>query len=122
MAYDVKRVRALYPALQGPTVWLDGAAGTQSPESVVEAIAQAYRTGTSNAGGTFASSRRADEYVAAARSAVADLVGGEPAGVVLGPNMTTLTFRFAHTLAEGWRAGDNIVVTRLDHDANVRPW
>src|SRR6476659_4554606 len=115
MVYDVKRVRSRYPALQGPTVYLDGAAGTQSPESVVEAVAEAYRTGTSNAGGQFASSRRADGYVEAAREAVADLVDGSAEGVVLGPNMTTLTFRFAHALADGWRPGDNVVVSRLDH-------
>ncbi len=122
MAFDVKRVRAQYPALQGPTVYLDGAAGTQSPESVVDAIAGAYRLGTSNGGGAFASSARADAYTWAAREAVADLVDGRPDGVVLGPNMTTLTYRFARTLADAWRPGDNVVVTRLDHDANVRPW
>lgn len=123
MAYDVARVRALYPALQGVTVYLDGAAGTQSPSSVIDAIAAAYRLGTSNAGGAFTASERADGYVAAARAAVTDLVNGpDPSGVVLGPNMTTLTYRIAQALAEGWRPGDNIVVSRLDHDANVRPW
>jgi len=123
MAFDVKRVRAQYPALQGPTVFLDGAAGTQSPETVIEAIAQAYRLGTSNAGGAFESSARADGYVEAAREAVADLVNAvDASGVVLGPNMTTLTYRFARTLADAWKPGDNVVVSRLDHDANVRPW
>jgi cysteine desulfurase family protein (TIGR01976 family) len=123
MAYDVERVRALYPALLSDTVWLDGAAGTQSPSSVIDAIADAYRVGTSNAGGAFASSQRADEVTEAARMAVADLVGaGDPAGVVLGPNMTTLTYRFAQALARWWKHGDNIVVSELDHDANVRPW
>lgn len=123
MSYDVERIRALYPALKGNRVWLDGAAGTQSPTSVIEAIADTYRTGTSNGGGAFASSRAADEITAAARSAVADLVGAsEPNGVVLGPNMTTLTYRFAQALAREWRVGDNVVVSELDHDANVRPW
>ena len=122
MAFDVKRVRSAYPALQGPTVYLDGAAGTQVPDQVIEAIADAYRLGTSNAGGAFATSARADGFVRAAREAVADLVGGRPDGVVLGPNMTTLTYRFARTLADGWRPGDNVVVSRLDHDANIRPW
>jgi cysteine desulfurase family protein (TIGR01976 family) len=122
MAYDVKRARSLYPALAGPTVFLDGAAGTQSPASVIDAVAEAYRVGTSNAGGRFTSSQRADAYLLAAREAVADLVGGDPDGVVLGPNMTTLTYRFARTLADTWRPGDNVVVSRLDHDANVRPW
>jgi cysteine desulfurase family protein (TIGR01976 family) len=120
--YDVTRVRAHYPALQGPTVFLDGAAGTQSPTEVIEAVAEAYRVGTSNAGGAFAASNRADEFTERARQAVADLVGGDPRGVVLGPNMTTLTYRFARTLADAWSTGDNIVVSRLDHDANIRPW
>ncbi len=122
MAFDVKRVRAQYPALQGPTVYLDGAAGTQCPESVIDAIADAYRLGTSNGGGAFATSARADDYTRAAREALADLVNGSADGVVLGPNMTTLTYRFARTLADAWKPGDNIVVSRLDHDANVRPW
>ncbi len=123
MVFDVKRVRAQYPALQGSTVFLDGAAGTQSPDSVIEAIAQAYQLGTSNAGGAFESSARADGYVEAAREAVADLVNAvDASGVVLGPNMTTLTYRFARTLADAWKPGDNLVVSRLDHDANVRPW
>ncbi|HEY5030847.1 MAG TPA: aminotransferase class V-fold PLP-dependent enzyme, partial [Actinomycetes bacterium] len=122
MTYDVKRIRAQYPALSGSTVFLDGAAGTQSPEEVIDAIAGAYRIGTSNAGGPFETSRRADDYTAAARAAVADLVNGSSDGVVLGPNMTTLTYRFARTLADTWAEGDNVVVSRLDHDANVRPW
>jgi cysteine desulfurase family protein (TIGR01976 family) len=122
MAFDLKRIRAHYPALQGTTAFLDGAAGTQSPASVIEAIADAYRLGTSNGGGRFATSVRADTYSWAAREAVADLVGCDPRGVVLGPNMTTLTYRFAKTLAGGWQPGDNLVVSRLDHDANVRPW
>lgn len=122
MSYDVKRIRAQYPALQGRTVYLDGAAGTQSPEDVIDAIADTYRIGTSNGGGAFPTSARADAYTQAAREAVADLVNGDPGGVVLGPNMTTLTYRFARTLADSWTAGDNIVVSRLDHDANIRPW
>jgi len=122
MAFDVARLRALYPALQSGTVYLDGAAGTQSPSSVIDAMADAYRRGTSNGGGFFDSSVRADYDTAAAREAVADLVNGDPRGVVLGPNMTTLTYRFAQALSETWRVGENLVVSRLDHDANVRPW
>ena len=122
MSYDVKRIRDQYPALATSTVFLDGAAGTQSPLEVIEAIAGAYRAGTSNGGGRFATSARADAYAAAARQGIADLVGADPLGVVLGPNMTTLTYRFARTLADTWAGGDNIVVSRLDHDANIRPW
>ena len=122
MAFDVDKIRASYPALQDGYAYLDGAAGTQTPTSVIDAIARVYRDGVGNVGGTFPASRRAGEIVEDCRRAVADLVGGEPDGVVLGPNMTTLTYRFAHTLGDGWRPGDELVLSRLDHDANVRPW
>jgi len=122
MAFDVARIRAQYPALKSGTSFLDGAAGTQSPSTVIDAIADAYRIGTSNGGGAFASSVRADAYADAARRAVADLVNGVAEGVVLGPNMTTLTYRVAQALADTWQPGDNVVVSQLDHDANVRPW
>ena len=126
MSFDVEQIRSRYPALRAAsddgTVYLDGAAGTQSPTAVIEAIADAYRAGTSNGGGFFDASLRADYATQAAREAVADLVNGDPAGVVLGPNMTTLTYRFAQALSSGWSPADNIVVSQLDHDANVRPW
>jgi cysteine desulfurase family protein (TIGR01976 family) len=122
MAFDVARVRALYPALTDGCAYLDAAAGTQVPESVIDATAAAYRAGIGNVGGAFPASARSDAIVAAARTAAADLVGGDPGGVVLGPNMTTLTYRFATALAKRWQAGDEIIVSRLDHDANVRPW
>lgn len=120
--YDVERIRALFPALDTGAAFLDGAAGTQTPSSVVEAIADAYAGGMSNTGGAFAASHRSQGLEDAARAAVADLLGGTAGGVVFGPNMTTLTFRFADALASRWRPGDSIVLTRLDHDANVRPW
>jgi cysteine desulfurase family protein (TIGR01976 family) len=120
--WDVGRVRALYPALGDGYAYLDGAAGTQVPATVIEAIAGAYRAGIGNVGGAFPASGRSEELVAGCRRAVADLVGGEPDGVVLGPNMTTLTYRLAAALAAGWSPGDEVVVSRLDHDANVRPW
>ena len=85
-------------------------------------IAGAYRAGLGNSGGAFPASRRADEIEVACRGAVADLTGGRPDGVILGPNMTTLTYRLAGTLAKDWVEGDEVVVSRLDHDANVRPW
>jgi cysteine desulfurase family protein (TIGR01976 family) len=122
VSFDVARVRALYPALADGYAYLDGAAGTQVPRTVVDAIAGAYRSGIGNVGGAFPASRRSDAIVAQCRQAVADLVGGEPEGVVLGPNMTTLTYRLAAVLAAGWGPGDEVVVSRLDHDANVRPW
>ena len=119
---DVARIRAAYPALADGYAYLDGAAGTQVPSAVIEAVSAAYRDGLGNVGGAFPASDRADAIVTACRAAVADLVGGRPEGVVLGPNMTTLTYRFAATLAATWRPGDEVVVSRLDHDANVRPW
>jgi cysteine desulfurase family protein (TIGR01976 family) len=122
VTFEVGRVRGLYPALADGYAYLDGAAGTQVPGSVIEAIAGAYRGGIGNVGGAFPASGRSDRLVAECRRAVADLVGGVPDGVVLGPNMTTLTYRLAAALAAGWDAGDEVVVSRLDHDANVRPW
>jgi cysteine desulfurase family protein (TIGR01976 family) len=122
VTFDVKTVRAAYPALADGFAYLDGAAGTQVPYPVIDAITQAYRSGIGNVGGAFPASRRADSIVAECRQAVADLVGADPAGVVLGPNMTTLTYRLAYALAKTWEPGDEIVVSRLDHDANVRPW
>ena len=122
MAFDVRSVRAAYPALADGFAYLDGAAGTQVPVAVLDAISAAYRSGLGNAGGRFPASRRSTALTAECRQAVADLTGGDPAGVILGPNMTTLTYRLAGTLARDWRPGDEVVVSRLDHDANVRPW
>jgi selenocysteine lyase/cysteine desulfurase len=122
MTYDVGPVRAAYPALSDGWAYLDGAAGTQVPHAVIDAISEVYRAGVGNVGGAFPASGRAGGIVAECRQAVADLVGGHPRGVVLGPNMTTLTYRLAQAVAATWRPGDEIVVSRLDHDANVRPW
>ena len=119
---DVETVRAAYPALRDGYAYLDGAAGTQVPETVIDTVAAAARTGIGNSGGAFPASHRASAIVAGCRRAVADLVGGEASGVILGPNMTTLTYRLAGTLADTWWPGDEIVLSRLDHDANVRPW
>jgi len=122
VTFDVKRIRAAYPALSDGYAYLDGAAGTQVPAAVIDAIADAYRAGIGNVGGTFAASDRSGAIVAECRQAVADLTGGHPEGVILGPNMTTLTYRIAEALSRRWEPGDEIVVSRLDHDANVRPW
>jgi cysteine desulfurase family protein (TIGR01976 family) len=120
--FDVARVRASYPALIGGHAYLDGAAGTQVPHSVIDAIAAAYRAGIGNVGGAFAASGRSDVIVADCRQAVADLTGGTASGVVFGPSMTALTYRMSAALARGWAPGDEVVVSRLDHDANIRPW
>ncbi|HEY6794300.1 MAG TPA: cysteine desulfurase-like protein [Kineosporiaceae bacterium] len=123
MGYDVNAVRDRYPALTDGWAYLDGAAGTQVPRTVIEAEARAYSRGIGNHGGFFAASRHADEHTRDARAAVVDLLGApSPDGVALGPSMTALTYRFADGLAKTWREGDEIVVTRLDHEGNVRPW
>jgi cysteine desulfurase family protein (TIGR01976 family) len=122
VTFDVSRVRAAYPALNDGYAYLDGAAGTQVPAAVIEAIAETYRSGIGNAGGAFPASGRADTVVAECRRAIADLTGAASDGVILGPNMTTLTYRLADTLSRQWGPGDEVVVSRLDHDANIRPW
>jgi cysteine desulfurase family protein (TIGR01976 family) len=122
VTFDVSRIRAAYPALADGHAYLDGAAGTQVPAAVIDAISGAYRSGIGNVGGSFPASARSGTIVAECRAAVADLVGGVPEGVIIGPNMTTLTYRLADTLSRAWQPGDEIVVSRLDHDANVRPW
>jgi cysteine desulfurase family protein (TIGR01976 family) len=122
LTFDVSAVRALYPALADGHAYLDGAAGTQVPVAVIDAIAGAYRAGIGNLGGAFAASRRSDVIVAQARAAVADLVGGTTDGVVFGPSATTLAYRMSEALSRQWTTDDEIVVSRLDHDSNIRPW
>jgi cysteine desulfurase family protein (TIGR01976 family) len=122
VTFDVEMVRAAYPALRDGYAYLDGAAGTQVPDAVIDTVAAAARGGIGNAGGAFPASHRATAIVNGCREAVADLVGGQADGVILGPNMTTLTYRLAGGLASTWGPGDEIVISRLDHDANVRPW
>ncbi|MFB9185651.1 cysteine desulfurase-like protein [Dactylosporangium sucinum] len=122
MAFDVARARAAYPALDEGFVHFDGAAGTLVAEPVARAVAGVLCGAVANRTTAFAPGRRALQILADARSAVADLVGGEPGGVVFGPSATALTYTVARGLARTWRPGDNVVVSRLDHDANVRPW
>jgi cysteine desulfurase family protein (TIGR01976 family) len=119
---DVEAVRAGYPALADGYAYLDGAAGTQVPSSVITAMSAAQAAGLGNTGGAFPASERSEQITANCRAAVAALTGGEPEGVALGPSMTALTYRFAAALARDWRPGDEVVVSRLDHDANIRPW
>jgi cysteine desulfurase family protein (TIGR01976 family) len=119
---DIARVRAGYPALRDGYAYLDGAAGTQVPESVITAIADAYRAGIGNVGGAFAASERSDAIVAGTRQAVADLVGGVPEGVIFGPSATALAYRISLAMARSWAPGDEVIVSRLDHDSNIRPW
>ena len=112
MGLDVSAVRAMYPALADGYAYLDGAAGTQLPAPVIDAISGAHRSGLGNSDGAFPASERSDAIIAECRRAIADLVGGDPAGVILGPNMTTLTYRIAATLARDWGPGDEVIVSR----------
>jgi cysteine desulfurase family protein (TIGR01976 family) len=118
----IDAIRNQFRGLAPDHAHLDGAAGTQVPEAVVAAISEALRFAMANVHGAFAASQLSTGVVDEARAALADLVGGVPEGVVLGPNMTTLTFHISDALSRTWKPGDEMVVTSLDHDANVRPW
>ena len=122
MPFDVTRVRSLYPALAEGYAHFDGAAGTLVAAGASDAITAVTRGAVGNKSTAFAPGRRALEITAAARSAVGDLVGEVAEGVVFGQSATALTYLVARTLADGWGPGDEVVVSRLDHDANVRPW
>jgi cysteine desulfurase family protein (TIGR01976 family) len=119
---DVEAVRSRFSALSGATAFFDGPGGTQVPDDVIEAIARYLREANANAGGFFETSRRTDAVLDEARRAAASLVGGDPEEIVFGPNMTSLNFTLTRTLGRELRAGDELLVTRLDHDANVSPW
>ena len=122
VAFDVAAVRARFPALSTGTAFLDGPGGTQVPDSVIETMAGCLREANANLGGPFEASRRADVIVAGAHEAAARFLGTSSAEVGFGQNMTTLNFALTRALGRELRAGDEVVVTRLDHDANVAPW
>jgi cysteine desulfurase family protein (TIGR01976 family) len=115
--------RERFPALAAPTAFLDGPAGTQVPDTVIEAVTGYYERSNANTGGSFATSLATDALVDHARATAARFLGASPEEVGFGPNMTTLNFGLTRALArDRLRAGDEILVTRLDHDANVSPW
>jgi cysteine desulfurase family protein (TIGR01976 family) len=122
MQLDVARIRSSFPALQQGVAYFDGPGGTQVPVEVARAVADVLTSGISNRGTVTEAERRADAVVAEARSAVADLLGGTPEGVVFARSMTQMTYDLSRALAKQWGPGDEVVVTRLDHDANIRPW
>jgi len=122
VALDVDAIRARFTALQGPTALFDGPGGTQCPDSVIDAIAGYLRESNANLGGPFGSSRRSDALIVQAHRAAASFLGCEPAEAIFGQNMTTLNFMLTRTLGRTLKAGDEILVTRLDHDGNVAPW
>src|SRR5579863_8108204 len=126
--FPIDAVRAQFPALQRQhngkaAVFFDGPAGSQVPRSVVEAITSYLFDHNANHGGVFATSVENDALLVEAQRAAADFVGAsDPQSIVFGANMTTLTFAFSRALAQSWHTGDEIIVTEIDHDANVTPW
>src|SRR5580692_1431474 len=124
---DLTHIRAQFPSLAQtvnghPAAFLDGPGGTQVPQRVIDAIANYLRSDNANTGGAYATSGRTDAMIAGARSAMADFLHCGADEVVFGPNMTTLTFAMSRAIGREFKPGDEIVVTRLDHDANVSPW
>jgi len=122
MTYDVEAIRSHFPALIQGAAHFDGPGGTQVPDVVADAVRSTMVSAIANRGSVTAAERTADDVVVQARLALADLLGADPRGIVFGRGMTQLTFDFSRTLAKSWARGDEVVVTRLDHDANIRPW
>ena len=126
-ASDLAEIRSRFPALTReidgrPAVFVDAPGGSQVPDTVIDAIGGYLRTSNANAHGAFATSQETDDVVAEAHRASADLLNADADEMVLGPNATTLLFAISRSVARTIRPGDEVVVTRLDHDANVRPW
>ncbi|POH71035.1 cysteine desulfurase-like protein [Cryobacterium zongtaii] len=122
MTYDVESIRAHFPALSAGTVHFDSPGGTQTPLGVGQAILETLTGPLSIRGRRSLSERNADDAVTGFRSAMADLLGADPHGIVYGRSATQLTYDFSRHLSLDWAPGDEIVVSRLDHDANIRPW
>ena len=129
MSYPITEVRALFPSLSQAAkggqlpIFLDNPAGTQVPRSVMEAVTAYYMTMNANSGGHFTTSRRNDAMAARVRESMADFLNAaSPSEIVIGANMTTLNFALSRSLARRLQPGDEIVLTRMDHDANLSPW
>jgi cysteine desulfurase family protein (TIGR01976 family) len=122
IAFDVDAVRARFSALQRSLAFFDGPGGTQVPDEVIEAVARYYRESNANVSGPYETSRRTEAVIAQARLAAADFLRCTPEEVIFGANMTTLAFALSRTAGREWTDGDEILVTKLDHDANVSPW
>ena len=122
MTYDVNKIRAHFSALSTGLAFFDGPGGSQVPDVVGAAIAAAITKPISNRNVNTESEKNAEEYVLGFRKAVADLIDVDPRGVVYGRSWTQLSYDFSRTLAKNWGPGDEVVVSRLDHDSNIRPW
>ncbi len=122
VGFDADAIRRCFPALTDGTAFFDGPGGSQTPTAVADAVRDAMLHPLSNRGITTAAARNAEAIIVACRAALADLLNAQPDEVIFGRSMTALTFELSRTLSARWREGDEIVVTRLDHDANIRPW
>lgn len=127
MSFDLTWIRSQFPALaktinDRPAIFFDGPGGTQVPQRVIDAIANYLKNSNANEGGFFVTSQETEATIRAAREAMSDFLGCDADEVAFGANMTTLTFAFSRALGRELQAGDEIVVTRLDHDANIAPW
>ncbi|MXG26692.1 cysteine desulfurase-like protein [Streptomyces sp. YIM 132580] len=122
MSYDVSTVRAQFPALQAGTAHFDGPGGTQTPAPVIAAFTEALSRPLSIRGTTLPGEVHAETIVGEFRQALADLLGADPGGIVHGRSSTQLTYDISRVLSRSWAPGDEVVVSRLDHDANIRPW
>ena len=122
MSYDVNKVRASFPSLNTGLAFFCGPGGSQVPDVVGQTISDAITKPISNRNVNTESEKNAEEIVLSFRAAVADLIDVDPRGVVYGRSWTQLTYDFSRTLAKNWGPGDEVVVTTLDHDSNVRPW
>ena len=122
MSYDVNKVRASFPSLNTGLAFFCGPGGSQVPDVVGKTISDAITKPISNRNVNTESEKNAEEIVLSFRAAVADLIDVDPRGVVYGRSWTQLTYDFSRTLAKNWGPGDEVVVTTLDHDSNVRPW
>jgi selenocysteine lyase/cysteine desulfurase len=120
--FDVNAIRAQFPALRGGAAHFDGPGGSQTPDTVADAICHAMLSPLANRGTITRAERNAEEIVGQCRRALGDLLNADPDGVIFGRSMTAVTFDLSRTLSATWRSGDEIVVSRLDHDANVRRW
>jgi cysteine desulfurase family protein (TIGR01976 family) len=122
VALDVEAVRARFSALRQPLAFFDGPGGTQVPDSVIDAISTYLRESNANVSGPYETSRRTEALVTQSRLAAAEFLRCTPEETIFGANMTTLNFALTRTAARNWRAGDEVIVTKLDHDGNVSPW
>lgn len=120
--FPIDAVRARFPALKRGFVYFDAPGGTAACDSAITGVTRRMSDGSAHPGGPFATSVETAEICAQAQAAMADLLGAQSEEIAFGPNMTSLTFAVSRALARDWAAGDELIVTRLDHDANVAPW